>query len=194
MLSIVRALLIDPGFIAALHEFATINRDRRFVTGNTAVKVALAPRGLSLGNQAIEFLSVDAVREFRIKLVIAVAIDKKVLLQRLIAVKRFTNVRHRGVKIFVHALEICFAPERVDDCVLRRAMVAARSDEAQNVARAPRGPGVRRERPRLIPDNFDRPEHFDAEINQRLGQHRCRRHQRLQSRLGVNRDLFHLGD
>ena len=102
LLAIIRALLIDPVFIAALHEFAAIKRDRLFVTSNAAVKVALAPRGLAVGDQPIEFLRLDAVRKFRIKLVIAVAIDEKVLLERLIAVERLANVRHRGVKILFH--------------------------------------------------------------------------------------------
>src|ERR1700704_1766484 len=86
LLTIVRALFLDPGVVAALHKLAAIEPDRLFVAANAKIKVTFATGGFAICNQLIDLFSIDAVREFRIELIIAIAIDDKILLERLIAV------------------------------------------------------------------------------------------------------------
>ena len=76
----------------------------------------------------------------------------------------FRNVRDGGVKILLYYFKIGFTPECVDDLVFRRPVMTPGSNEAENVARTTRCPGIDGEWARRVPDNFDWPQHIHCEI------------------------------
>src|SRR5207237_10881405 len=96
-----------------------------------------------------------------------VAVEQKVLFQRLVTVQGLSYVRDGRVEIFLHGAEVRLAPEGVYDRVLRDAAVASRRDEAEYVARAPRHPRVGRERARGVAEDFDSAEHVYRQVCRR---------------------------
>src|SRR6185436_16894876 len=94
----------------------------------------------------VEFLYVDLVRKLRVELVFPIPVTEKILLQRLIAVERLADVRHRRMKVFFDYLQIDIAPKSVDNCILGRATVRARGNKAKNLSSAPRRPRIGSER------------------------------------------------
>src|SRR5205085_10344043 len=167
LLAVIRALLLDPLVVTALHELAAVERDGLLVGADGRVLLARAARRVALGGEAVELLGVNAVGELRVQLIIAVAVEEEVLLQGLVAVERLAYVRDGRVEVLLHRAGVRLAPEGVNDRVLRGAAVAARGDEAEDVARAPRHPGVGRERARGVAEDFDRAEQTDRQVCRR---------------------------
>src|SRR5262249_16288976 len=125
-----------------------------FVASDAAFLISGAASRIAFGHKAIELLDVNRVRKIRIEQVIAVTIEKEVLFERLIAVERLANVRHRRVKILGDAVEIHRAPKGVNDRMFRRAAVSAGGNETEDVVRPPGRPGVCRERTLRVTEDF----------------------------------------
>src|SRR5260370_28414891 len=139
LFAIIRALLLHPGLITALHKLASIKRGRPLVTVDTFIKLARAPGSLAIGNQPLELFRIDAVVEIRVQLIVAFAINEKVLFQRLVAVKAFADVRNRWLEILLHDFLLSITPECIDNRTFRSASMPAQGYEAENVSRASLG-------------------------------------------------------
>src|SRR5260370_31807390 len=102
MLTIVSALFFAPGVIPAFHELAAIERDRLFICANAPIKVTFAAGGPARRNQLIELFRVDAIRELRIELIVAIAIDDEIFLVGVVSVLSFPNFRDRRMKVLFY--------------------------------------------------------------------------------------------
>src|SRR5205823_2461083 len=173
-------------FRRVLFRSPLVSRDERLLLARAARRVALA-------GEAVELFGVHVVGEFRVELIVAVAVEQEVLLQGLVAVQRLAYVRDGRVEVLLDGAEVRLAPEGVNDRVLRDAAVATRRDEAEYVARAPRHPRVGRERARGVAEDFDSAEHVYRQVCRRpLGddEGRARRRERNLRRGGRGLKLF----
>src|SRR5438067_2827712 len=79
LFAIIRALLLYPIVVTALHEVAAIKHDGLFITVDAAIEIAGATARFPVSNQPVENFHVNAVRELRIELILAISISDEVL-------------------------------------------------------------------------------------------------------------------
>src|SRR5882724_13142677 len=72
------------------------------------------------------------------------------------------------MEVLLDHLNICFPPEGVDDYVFGSTMMPARRYEAEDVARAPRSPGISSQRPGKLAKYLYRAQHVYRQIRTRL--------------------------
>src|SRR5262249_16716044 len=166
LLMVIRPLFFNPIVIATVHKLATIKFDRRFVMSDATILLSGAASRVALRHQTVELLNVDRVRELRIEQVITITIEEEILFERLIAVERLADVRHRRVKILGNDLEIRLAPESIDNRVFGGATMPPGGDEAKDVVRPLGRPSVGREWPLWITEDFNVTEQSDRQIGE----------------------------
>src|SRR5687768_2785893 len=93
-------------------------------------------------NPALEFFCIDGIGKLGIELIRAVAKDKKVLLEGLTTVERFSDMRDRRMKILLNGFKVLIGPECLDQHLLQNSSIFAGCYVAENVSCPPRRPGV----------------------------------------------------
>src|SRR5215510_9606137 len=166
LLVVIRPLFLNPLVIATAHKLSPVEFDRGLIASDATILLSGAASRVAFRRKAIKFLDVNRVREIRIERVIAVTIEEEVLFERLIAVERLANVRHRRVKILGHDVEIRLAPESVDNRVFGGATMPPGGDEAKDVVRPLGRPSVGREWPLWITEDFNVTEQSDRQIGE----------------------------
>src|SRR5579885_414979 len=106
LFAIVRTLLLGPLVVRPLHELAEVERRRLLVCLDEGFGVARAPRGVPFSDEPVELFGINLVRELRVELIVAVAVEQEILFQRLVAVERLPYVRDGRVKILLDRAEV----------------------------------------------------------------------------------------
>src|SRR5262245_52679942 len=166
---VIRLLFLNPLVIATAHKLAPVEFYRGLIARDATILFSGAASRVAFRRKAIELLDVNRVRKIRIEQVIAVTIEEEVLFERLIAVERLANMRHRRVKILGDDVEIHLAPESVNNRIFGGAAVSPGGDEAKDVVRPPGRPGVNCERTTRVAEDFDVAEQIDRQIGERDG-------------------------